>query len=75
MKPLVAMIMIATRPPETVTGRSEKLSNFLRKCLKKNPEERETVDELLQDPFVADIGDGTTEKDKFKKLLDKIVKG
>jgi serine/threonine protein kinase len=29
MKPLIAMVMIASRPPETVTGRSIELRNFL----------------------------------------------
>lgn len=47
------MVMIATRPPETVTGRSKRLLNFLDRCLRKDPLERATTKQLLGDPFIT----------------------
>jgi len=54
----MAMILIATKPPETVTGKSSKLKLFLDRCLKKEPERRATASQLLVDPFITGIGSG-----------------
>lgn len=62
--------MIATRPPETVTGRSAQLSNFLSRCLKKDPLQRATVTQLLADPFITSIGLGTAEKERYMQMLE-----
>ena len=58
MKPLIAMVMIVSRPPENVSGRSNELRAFLSRCLKKDPANRATASELLADPFILKIGDG-----------------
>lgn len=58
MKPIIAMVMIASKPPETVSSGSQDLRNFLSRCLKKDPAERATAKELLSDPFILSIGAG-----------------
>jgi len=72
MKPLIAMVMIVSKPPETVTGRSEELRKFLGKCLKKDPNERATAKQLLTDPFILGIGLGTREKEKFVSMYSSV---
>ena len=69
MKPLIAMVMIASRPPETVNGRSPELRNFLGRCIRKDPSERASAKQLLVDPFILRIGSGTREKEQFLEML------
>jgi len=64
--------MIVSKPPETVTGRSEELRKFLGKCLKKDPNERATAKQLLTDPFILGIGLGTREKEKFVSMYSSV---
>ena len=66
------MIMIASRPPETVFGRSTQLRAFLGRCLKKDPSQRPSARELLVDPFILSIGSGEKEKEQFSTMLKKI---
>ena len=40
MKPIIAMVMIASKPPENIAGGSSDMRNFLNRCLKKDPNER-----------------------------------
>lgn len=65
------MVMIASKPPETVSGRSEELRNFLGRCLRKDPSERATAKELLSHPFILSIGAGVLERKKFIDLISK----
>ena len=58
----MAMIMIVTKSPETVTDRSVSLQNFLSRCLQKDPQQRAITKELLSDPFIRSIGEGKAEK-------------
>jgi serine/threonine protein kinase len=69
MKPIIAMVMIASKPPETVSAGSQDLRNFLSRCLKKDPNERATAKELLSDPFILGIGAGISEKKQFVEML------
>jgi serine/threonine protein kinase len=69
MNPVVAMVMIVSRPPESVTGRSPELRNFLSLCLKKDPNERATVKKLLSDPFIMGLGSGVLERERFVSML------
>lgn len=69
MNPVVAMVMIVSRPPESVTGRSSQLRNFLNLCLKKDPNERATVKKLLSDPFIMGLGNGGAERERFLSML------
>jgi serine/threonine protein kinase len=69
MKPIIAMVMIASKPPEGIAGGSSDLRNFLGRCLKKDPNERATAKELLSDPFILSIGAGIHEKKKFLEML------
>jgi serine/threonine protein kinase len=69
MKPIIAMVMIASKPPETVSAGSHDLRNFLARCLKKDPAERATAKELLSDPFILSIGAGLNEKKQFVDML------
>jgi serine/threonine protein kinase len=72
MKPLIAMIMIATQPPETVTGRSEELRQFLGLCLQKDPKDRATAQRLLAHPFITRIGSGEGERERFLEMLQEM---
>jgi len=65
------MVMIASKPPETVSGRSEELRNFLGRCLRKDPSERATAKELLSHPFILSIGGGGLERKKFIEMISK----
>mmetsp|Transcript_11453 Transcript_11453/g.13134 ORF Transcript_11453/g.13134 Transcript_11453/m.13134 type:complete len:426 (+) Transcript_11453:267-1544(+) len=55
--PMRAIFMIPNRPPphlKTQADWSEEMNDFVRLCLKKNPEERPTASKLLEHPFVAE---------------------
>ena len=50
-----ALFLIATKPPPTLTEPDKwtpEFNNFLNRCLQKNPKDRPTAKELLQDPFL-----------------------
>ncbi|KAI1718810.1 protein kinase domain-containing protein [Ditylenchus destructor] len=54
--PMRAIFMIPTKPPPTLKNMeewSQIFSDFIGKCLVKNPEERTTADELLQHEFIT----------------------
>lgn len=70
MKPIIAMVMIASKPPETVSSGSPALKAFLARCLKKDPADRATAKELLMDPFILSIGSGLNEKKQFLEMLN-----
>ncbi|XP_032836039.1 serine/threonine-protein kinase 3-like [Petromyzon marinus] len=53
--PMRAIFMIPTNPPPTFRkpeNWSDDLTDFVRKCLVKNPEHRATATQLLQHPFI-----------------------
>lgn len=72
MKPIIAMVMIASKPPETVSSGSADLRAFLARCLKKDPADRATAKELLSDPFILSIGSGINEKKQFLQMLSQV---
>jgi len=60
LQPLKAMYKIASEEPPQVSGFSPKLSNFISNCLKKDPSQRWTTKQLLQHPFITQIGLGNS---------------
>uniref|UniRef100_A0AAQ4RH40 non-specific serine/threonine protein kinase n=1 Tax=Gasterosteus aculeatus aculeatus TaxID=481459 RepID=A0AAQ4RH40_GASAC len=54
--PMRAIFMIPTNPPPTFRKPelwSDDLTDFVKKCLVKNPEQRATATQLLQHPFIS----------------------
>jgi serine/threonine-protein kinase 24/25/MST4 len=47
------------KPPKVSDKYSQQFQSFVQKCLNKNPKDRPTCSELLQEPFIRDA-------DKFK---------
>jgi hypothetical protein len=58
-----ALYLIATRPSPTLSDPncSDDYKSFVNLCLKKIPEERPSVSELLLHPFVNNAVEGTKE--------------
>ena len=60
MHPMQAILLIPEREAphlDDLEGFSDACKAFVRRCLRKNPEERPTARELLADPFMADVTD------------------
>ena len=63
-----AIFMIPSRPPPEMTNPAEwspELNDFLKQCLRKNPEERPDASSLLSHAFVKPV----SEKNPLKPLL------
>lgn len=56
LQPLRAMYKIASEEPPQVIGFSDKLTNFVSNCLKKEPGQRWGSKQLLQHPFITQLG-------------------
>jgi serine/threonine protein kinase len=63
------MQSIVNRDPPKLRSGSNEVKNFVECCLRKTPEERKTTKELLNHPFITQIGKGDKERDEFIKML------
>jgi len=69
LHPMKVLYMIAKEPSPVLSGAkySNEIKNFVDRCLKKNPKQRPTADELLDDPFLL-------KGDASKSLVERISK-
>uniref|UniRef100_A0A7S2RNI8 non-specific serine/threonine protein kinase n=1 Tax=Mucochytrium quahogii TaxID=96639 RepID=A0A7S2RNI8_9STRA len=76
--PMRAIFMIPSRPPPTFEkpeNWSPEMNNFLARCLEKNPDDRPTAEQLMNDPFVSDIVEelDSSYKRGYSSLLEELV--
>jgi len=65
-----ALMEIPHQPPPVLEGEfSTELKQFVSRCLKKNPSERLTAQECLEDPYVANIDDSVSLENLVKERL------
>ena len=55
-------------PPKLKSG-SRVMANFIDCCLRKNPAERKSTKELLNHPFIKNIGRGDKESEELVRML------
>jgi len=65
-----ALMEIPHQPPPVLEGEfSTELKEFVFRCLKKNPSERLTAKECLEDPYVANLDDSVSLENLVKERL------
>uniref|UniRef100_A0A671PF38 non-specific serine/threonine protein kinase n=1 Tax=Sinocyclocheilus anshuiensis TaxID=1608454 RepID=A0A671PF38_9TELE len=72
-----AIFMIPTNPPPTFRKPelwSDEFTDFVKKCLVKNPEQRATATQLLQHPFITNAKPVTILRDLITEAMDMKVK-
>uniref|UniRef100_A0A671PIU1 non-specific serine/threonine protein kinase n=1 Tax=Sinocyclocheilus anshuiensis TaxID=1608454 RepID=A0A671PIU1_9TELE len=75
--PMRAIFMIPTNPPPTFRKPelwSDEFTDFVKKCLVKNPEQRATATQLLQHPFITNAKPVTILRDLITEAMDMKVK-
>ncbi|XP_027031636.1 serine/threonine-protein kinase 3 [Tachysurus fulvidraco] len=71
--PMRAIFMIPTNPPPTFRKPelwSDELTDFVKKCLVKNPEQRATATQLLQHPFIMSAKPVTILRDLITEAME-----
>uniref|UniRef100_A0A672SH28 Serine/threonine-protein kinase 3 n=1 Tax=Sinocyclocheilus grahami TaxID=75366 RepID=A0A672SH28_SINGR len=71
--PMRAIFMIPTNPPPTFRKPelwSDELTDFVKKCLVKNPEQRATATQLLQHPFIISAKPVTILRDLITEAME-----
>uniref|UniRef100_A0A4W4G4Y4 Serine/threonine-protein kinase 3 n=1 Tax=Electrophorus electricus TaxID=8005 RepID=A0A4W4G4Y4_ELEEL len=71
--PMRAIFMIPTNPPPTFRKPelwSDDFTDFVKKCLVKNPEQRATATQLLQHPFITNAKPVTILRDLITEAMD-----
>uniref|UniRef100_A0A3B5QKW4 Serine/threonine-protein kinase 3 n=1 Tax=Xiphophorus maculatus TaxID=8083 RepID=A0A3B5QKW4_XIPMA len=71
--PMRAIFMIPTNPPPTFRKSehwSEEFTDFVKKCLVKNPEQRATATQLLQHPFISQAKPVTILRDLITEAME-----
>ena len=58
-----AMQAIVNQDPPKLKSGSTVMANFIDCCLRKNPAERKSTKELLNHPFIKNIGRGDKERE------------
>ncbi|XP_055075237.1 serine/threonine-protein kinase 3 [Misgurnus anguillicaudatus] len=75
--PMRAIFMIPTNPPPTFRKPelwSDEFTDFVKKCLVKNPEQRATATQLLQHPFITNAKPVTILRDLITEAMEMKVK-
>uniref|UniRef100_A0A8C1CPU5 Serine/threonine-protein kinase 3 n=3 Tax=Cyprinus carpio TaxID=7962 RepID=A0A8C1CPU5_CYPCA len=75
--PMRAIFMIPTNPPPTFRKPelwSDEFTDFVKKCLVKNPEQRATATQLLQHPFITNAKPVGILRDLITEAMDMKVK-
>ena len=70
--------MIPSKPPPTLEREFEfsiEFRDFIARCLTKNPSQRPSASDLLQDPFILKVQGHHVMKDIIMKALSEIQKG
>ncbi|XP_061787409.1 serine/threonine-protein kinase 3 isoform X2 [Nerophis lumbriciformis] len=71
--PMRAIFMIPTNPPPTFRKPelwSDEFTDFVKKCLVKNPEQRVTATQLLQHPFISQAKPVTILRDLITEAME-----
>ncbi|XP_029022425.1 serine/threonine-protein kinase 3 [Betta splendens] len=71
--PMRAIFMIPTNPPPTFRKPelwSDEFTDFVKKCLVKNPEQRATATQLLQHPFITQAKPVTILRDLITEAME-----
>uniref|UniRef100_A0AAX7TB09 Serine/threonine-protein kinase 3 n=1 Tax=Astatotilapia calliptera TaxID=8154 RepID=A0AAX7TB09_ASTCA len=71
--PMRAIFMIPTNPPPTFRKPelwSDEFTDFVKKCLVKNPEQRATATQLLQHPFISQAKPVTILRDLITEAME-----
>ncbi|KAI7798497.1 serine/threonine-protein kinase 3 [Triplophysa rosa] len=71
--PMRAIFMIPTNPPPTFRKPelwSDEFTDFVKKCLVKNPEQRATATQLLQHPFITNAKPVTILRDLITEAME-----
>lgn len=75
--PMRAIFMIPTNPPPTFRKPelwTDEFTDFVKKCLVKNPEQRATATQLLQHPFITNAKPVTILRDLITEAMEMKVK-
>ncbi|KAJ8325356.1 hypothetical protein O5D80_006296 [Batrachochytrium dendrobatidis] len=78
LHPMRAIFMIPSKPPpklEAENDFSEGFRKFIARCLTKNPAQRPSAKELLEDPFIKNAKDKSVFRETVAKMLVEIEKG
>ena len=65
---LLNAIVAKGQQPEPIPSRwSDRFRDFIQRCLEKNPDQRPTIDELLEDDFFAELGTNESKLQECKE--------